>query len=74
MPVRTAQQCRLLRGRGRGLLAATFVTIVFFCLDAAGLPQRLAIVRSEHAPTHRALLDFSLSVRTYWIVTNAVRG
>ena len=51
------------------LLAATFATIIFFGLDAAGLPQRLALVRSEHAPTHRALLDFALSVRTYWIVT-----
>lgn len=52
-----------------GLLTATLATIVFFGLDAAGLPERLDVVRRHHPRVHAALLDFSRSVRTYWVVT-----
>lgn len=54
-----------------GLLAAAVATIVFFGLDAAGLPARLDVVRRTHPRAHQALLDFSHSVRTYWLVTTA---
>lgn len=52
-----------------GLLAAAFATIVFFGIDAAGLPRRLSIIARDHARVHDALLDFALSVRAYWLVT-----
>jgi AI-2 transport protein TqsA len=54
-----------------GLLAAAVATIVFFGLDAAGLPARLDVVRRTHPRAHHALLDFAHSVRTYWLVTTA---
>lgn len=51
------------------LLAATVATIVFFGLDAAGLPDRLAVVARQHPRVHVALDEFAGSVRTYWVVT-----
>lgn len=52
-----------------GLLTATLATIVFFGLDAAGLPSRLAVMRLHHPSSFGALRDFTASVRTYWVVT-----
>lgn len=52
-----------------GLLAAAIATIVFFGIDAAGLPRRLSIIARDHARVHDALLDFAISVRAYWLVT-----
>lgn len=51
------------------LLIATVATIVFFGLDATGLPERLAVVERRHHRGHAALLDFAHSARTYWVVT-----
>jgi predicted PurR-regulated permease PerM len=52
-----------------GLLAAAVATIIFFGLDASGLPERLALVERAHPKGYHALVEFSESVRTYWIVT-----
>lgn len=54
-----------------GLLAAAVATIVFFGLDAAGLPERMRAVERVHPRGYHALVDFSRSVRTYWLVTTA---
>lgn len=56
-------------GAVSGLVAAAMATIVFFGLDAAGLPQRMAVVERQHPRIAHALVDFSHSVRTYWVVT-----
>lgn len=52
-----------------GLLTATIATVVFFGLDAAGLPARMDVVDRFHPRAHTALQDFAGSVRTYWVVT-----
>lgn len=51
------------------LLAAAVATIIFFGLDAAGLPERMAVVERLHPRVAHVLVDFSRAVRTYWIVT-----
>lgn len=51
------------------LLTATLATIVFLGLDAAGLPERLAVLERHHPRLLVALTDFASSVRTYWVVT-----
>ncbi|UYG17559.1 AI-2E family transporter [Brachybacterium huguangmaarense] len=56
-------------GSVSALLTATVATIVFFGLDATGLPERLAVVERHHGRDHAALLEFAHSARTYWIVT-----
>lgn len=51
------------------LVAAAVATIIFFGMDAAGLPERMAVVERTHPRFAHALVDFSRAVRTYWIVT-----
>lgn len=56
-------------GSVSALLTATVATIVFFGLDATGLPERLAVLERHHGRDHAALLEFAHSARTYWVVT-----
>ncbi|MEE1617228.1 AI-2E family transporter [Brachybacterium sp. J153] len=52
-----------------GLVAASVATIIFFGLDATGLPERMAVIERLQPRIAHALADFALSVRTYWLVT-----
>lgn len=52
-----------------GLVAAAVATIIFFGLDATGLPERMAVIERLQPRIAHALADFALSVRTYWLVT-----
>ncbi|MBV7411210.1 AI-2E family transporter [Dermabacteraceae bacterium TAE3-ERU27] len=52
-----------------GLLGTAVAVLIFFALDSLSLRDRLSAVAVRHPGIAEALLDFSHSVRTYWIVT-----
>lgn len=51
------------------LLAVALACIIFFGLDAIGLPARLEVVGRHRPRALVALEQFARSVRTYWVVT-----
>lgn len=51
------------------LLGVAVACIIFFGLDAIGLPARLEVVGRRRPNALQALLAFARSVRTYWVVT-----
>ena len=54
---------------GLSLLALMLATVFFLVFDAAGIDDRIALIRKDRSRVADALLDFAGSVRKYWIVT-----
>lgn len=54
---------------GLSLLALMLATIFFLVFDAAGIGDRLAIIRGSRPQVADALQEFAHSVRLYWVVT-----
>ena len=61
----------LLNGLTSGLsLLALMAALVFFLVfDAAGIEDRIALIRMERPQVADALTEFAHSVRLYWVVT-----
>ncbi len=54
---------------GLSLLALMLATIFFLVFDAAGIGDRLAVIRGARPQVADALQEFAHSVRLYWVVT-----
>jgi AI-2 transport protein TqsA len=54
---------------GLSLLALMVATIFFLVFDAAGIGDRLALIRNGRPQVADALEEFAHSVRLYWVVT-----
>jgi AI-2 transport protein TqsA len=54
---------------GLSLLALLVAMVVFITFDAAGINERIALLRNYRPNTANALTDFAQSVRKYWVVT-----
>ncbi|MET1007434.1 MAG: AI-2E family transporter [Propionibacteriaceae bacterium] len=54
---------------GLSLLALMLATIFFLVFDAAGIEDRIDLIRRQRSHVADALVDFAGSVRKYWIVT-----
>ncbi len=54
---------------GVSLLALLLAMVFFLTFDAAGIGERIGLIRVERPHVANALTDFALSVRKYWSVT-----
>jgi predicted PurR-regulated permease PerM len=54
---------------GLSLLVLMLALVVFLAFDAAGIDDRIALIRAQRPRIAAALVDFSQSVRRYWVVT-----
>ena len=54
---------------GLSLLALLVAMVVFITFDAAGMNERIALLRNYRPNVANALTDFAASVRKYWVVT-----
>jgi len=54
---------------GLSLLALLLAMVVFITFDAAGINERIALLRNYRPNIANALTDFASSVRKYWVVT-----
>ncbi len=54
---------------GLTLLALILAMVVFLTFDAAGIKDRMAVIRLHRPNLADAFIDFAGSVRKYWIVT-----
>jgi AI-2 transport protein TqsA len=55
---------------GLSLLTLMVITVFFLVFDAAGIEDRIALIRSSHPQVADALEEFASNVRLYWIVTS----
>jgi AI-2 transport protein TqsA len=54
---------------GLSLLALMLALVFFLVFDSAGIEDRIALIRNERPHVADALVEFSHSVRLYWVVT-----
>jgi predicted PurR-regulated permease PerM len=54
---------------GLSLLALMAALVFFLVFDAAGIEDRIALIRMERPQVADALTEFAHSVRLYWVVT-----
>ncbi len=54
---------------GVSLLALMLALVFFLAFDGAGIDQRVALIRAQRPQVADALIEFSQSVRKYWVVT-----
>jgi AI-2 transport protein TqsA len=54
---------------GLSLLALLVAMVVFITFDAAGMNERIGLLRNHRPNIASALTDFAYSVRKYWVVT-----
>jgi AI-2 transport protein TqsA len=54
---------------GLSLLALLLALVFFLVADAGGIEDRIALIRNERPHVADALVEFSHSVRLYWVVT-----
>src|SRR5215218_5953098 len=54
---------------GLSLLALLVAMVVFITFDAAGMSERIALIRNYRPKIANAFTDFAASVRKYWVVT-----
>jgi AI-2 transport protein TqsA len=54
---------------GVSLLVLMLTVVVFIAFDAAGIDSRISLIRATRPAVAAGLVDFSQSVRKYWIVT-----
>ncbi len=54
---------------GASLLALIIAVVIFLAFDAAGMPDRIHVIRQTRPHIATGLLNFAGRVRKYWIVT-----
>jgi len=54
---------------GLSLLALMLAMVFFLVFDSAGIEDRIALIRNDRPHVADALVEFSHSVRLYWVVT-----
>ncbi|MDX6321310.1 MAG: transport protein TqsA [Propionibacteriaceae bacterium] len=54
---------------GLSLLVLMLAMVFFLVFDAVGIEDRIALIRRERPQVADALIEFSHSVRLYWVVT-----
>ena len=54
---------------GLSLLALMLALVFFLVFDSAGIEDRVALIRNDRPHVADALVEFSHSVRLYWVVT-----
>jgi AI-2 transport protein TqsA len=54
---------------GLSLLALMLATVFFLVFDAAGIEDRISLIRDSRPQVADALVEFAHSVRLYWVVT-----